>query len=650
MMAIKKHDIYYESIVTRNLGESGVGCKGNILENTLPIKTSLQGLCSNGNGKFSLKKQRICKICGLISCTHEPSRADSKEGQNTSQQKKRIKLYNEDAKNYFCSFPTCSFASNEKQEFEDHFRSCHKKEKRYKNRTIDLNSTLRLDNLSFANNTTSMNKSFSYRDAIGQGKMQDQIDRRSKSCKKVRRNLNAKYDHIALLQTSNNSEESNELDPAGVNISDERKICKNVASASMASNHVCNKFKCESCRKTFGCKKYLKRHTERCHKQERTIQGRMDSEGDHDTPGEEKRSSQNYNCRLCMKNYKYESAWMKHMEQYHYKTISSWNGKEFVSAVKILLTPERKEKQKKDESNKKDPTLNEKHDVPISRRNKDEMSNTIVSGFCDGEGTGNINTKDGEKTSENTITTHTYEPNLSNLTLVHRNRIEVNSLSTDNSLAHNTNSDHIHCLTSFDRGFKKILQKTVSAINVENKNCNLHKLLSQDTEFMRKEGDYYHEPAIPNNYSKDSNINRNQKKDICRKEITKLQEQDDNVPLLISSLKSLSLTNEYKCKNNILNRDAAADALITKTLSNCDEEIRILHDEFVFQKVMTEILKNEAKIILGKVTIHTILVVCMVGYCCKYSHTYLICFKSKIVIMENKCFKVRTRFNYLKLY
>ena len=496
-----------------------------------------------------------------------------------------------------------------------------------------------LDNISFANNTTSMNKSFSYRDAIGQGKMQDQIGRKSKSCKKDRRNLNDKCEHIALCQTSNNLEESNEFDPAGVNISDKRKICKNVASAPILSNHKDNKFKCEGCRKTFGSHKYLKRHAERCHKQERKLQGRADFEGDHDKPDEENKSSRNYTCRLCMKNYKYESAWMKHREQYHYKTISSWNGKEFVSAVKISLTPKRKEKPKKKESNQKDPTLSEKHDVPISRCNNDEISNKIDSGLSGGEVTGNINTKDGEKPSEHTITTNTCEPNLSNPTIVHRNEIEVNSLSADNSLAHNPNNEHLPCLTPFDQGFKKLLQKTVSAINVEQKNCNLHKLLTRDTAFMRKKGDCYSQPVIQNNYGKESNINSSQKKGIRRKEITKLQEQKDHVPLLTSSLKSLSLSNEYKCQNNRLNRDAAAGAIITKPLSNCDEEIRILRDEFVFQKVMTEILKNEAKIILGKVTIHTILVVCMVGYCCKYIHTYLISFKSKLIITEFFIFK-----------
>ena len=76
---------------------------------------SCLGLCDEGlTGLPTFIRSNAVKVHVIPSERSNFHRTDSNEGQNTSQQKKRIKLYNANAKHYFCSYPTCYFSCNKK--------------------------------------------------------------------------------------------------------------------------------------------------------------------------------------------------------------------------------------------------------------------------------------------------------------------------------------------------------------------------------------------------------------------------------------------------------------------------------------------------------------------------------------------------------
>ena len=222
-----------------------------------------------------------------------------------------------------------------------------------------------------------------------------------------------KYNKFAFQLISNSPKPSNEIDSSDANINDESKMDKTITSKAAGSHHTRNKIRCESCGKTFGSEKYLMRHIEKCHNQEGKCKRNKYFYQCHGKLRDEKESKNNI-CRLCMKNYKYKSGLIKHMEQSHYKTTSSWNGSEFVPAVQISLTSKQKGKQKKDRIDHKITIVNEKPETVLPRCAK--------------------KTKVDEFISEEMIINHANEHEFNNQILDHKDGNKFNPLSTNPSV------------------------------------------------------------------------------------------------------------------------------------------------------------------------------------------------------------------------
>ena len=485
----------------------------------------------------------------------------------------RKRLLNENIPIFFCSVPTCCFSSNVKHFFEEHYDLCYKTYQRKQDSKKE--STAISPNDSTTDNNCSDMKV--YKEGCSENVTQE--------CNEEIITNKDLHDSVELAKLCN-STLSNDAGNGDKNrnagsIKIEGTTCKTYHLPRIAKD----KIGCIKCGIMFSRRKQLKRHLKKCPSHESNISQQMDNLTDEgflcvkNKPLDIKPS---YACPVCNKMFKLKIGLKKHTEKAHFKTTNAWNGKEFGTVVQISLAPKAITSDKitkncgnfiVDDEFEPANLLHEENNDGVSYKADSKKEEFMSSNSK----IGNL----GQSRNSNSAFSHdpTHEPPVD---ILPPKKKQLKSKAYNNYV-------------------KKILKSTAPKIfkdKIRKKGCKSQKEKAGNIlPCCNVTGD---EKFIPME---------------CKKKMAKQQEQNDldvnkTKPItnlddiehdLSSSLQSLSITPEHKLsKRNNSDRPSSLDSRKIGRHRN-GEEIRILHDEFIYRTVMAEILKNEARIIFDKV-------------------------------------------------
>ena len=343
---------------------------------------------------------------------------------------------------------------------------------------------------------------------------------------------------------------------------------------------------CIKCGLIFSRKKQLKRHLKNCPNQETSIVQGTDNLTDGGFLCRNTKPTygrKDHACSVCGKMFKLKIGLKKHTEKAHFKTTNAWNGKEYGTVVQISLAPKAmaSEKITKHYGN----VIVEDEFEPVNLLHEEINGDTSDKDISFNKELMSINSKVEDLgqhgISDGIISTDSFHEPPVNLLLPKRKPRK---------------------LKAYDNYLMKILTNTAPKIfkdKIRKIGCNFKeandKISSTNVVPIDKH-------SIPMEGRREK-ATQGAQDDLDTKELKSNQKLDDMENELICSLQSFSLTPEHRYelkKPNNLDRPSSLDSTKIGRHRN-EEELRILHDDFIYRTVMAEILKNEARIIFDKV-------------------------------------------------
>ena len=498
--------------------------------------------------------------------------------------KRRKKLHNEKAINYFCSVPFCLFFSTNKHEFEDHYEGCLQTARRRKGKNGDLVPTNGHFIEPLNNGYPSTCHEF---ENGGLSSIQLKVIEDIPNAPNTK---NKDYSSVPLFTV----DPANAIVLIGTNAfvtssaNFKHGIEKNQYSHDTKINNMEDEHICKGCRKVFRSKSLLRMHSQKNTSQKNECQRKQSTTGESQiTSVQNKQEMSKPNaCRFCNRIFKRRFGLKRHMERFHYKTAKSWNGREFVTAITISLTSSGTNRKKGRNRNHKNGTNSkletERTKVHSSDMQKDvniKKFNKQTKAFVEDET--EMQLKGYDELNE-VIT------NLENV----EQRVNVtrdDSLRT-NSLVEKKSQNPA---PSFDTYFKKILKYTVNAIfdNTMLENNSIRGLENIVTSKSLNNGQNPLKPSNKKGGTK-TRVKEMNTHFVATSESVKNKESAS----LIALMQSLSLGCSNKPSKRNYNK---LDSFFSKIFWKYDDDV-FRHD-YIYQTVMKEIRKNEAKIILHKV-------------------------------------------------
>ena len=335
-MAFQAYDLYYASIASQGLGNSKQ--KGQ-LKQTSPASNLIIGEHPNGAPKlFKGKKRPMKKI--KLPLVSSSARILSNYNHKMSEQG-RIKLHNENTNSYFCSQFGCEFVSKCSKEFDLHYEKCSR---------VALGKSVSETNLYLSSILLKKDKNTSLTMASSTGSPPaNSLPTNTALVGEIHNTQSSKH-----LMNDELLRNDDDILKFSVDVSKIKLICDVNPCATPTSDHGAttnelfpgefskrqnlktSKIKCKTCYKSYRRIKSMQKHILKCPGKQATNQyPRATSQPPPITAGQ-KPTNTNI-CLICRLEFRYNIGLKKHMEKHHYKTTSTWNGKEYVPIVMISL-------------------------------------------------------------------------------------------------------------------------------------------------------------------------------------------------------------------------------------------------------------------------------------------------------------------------
>ena len=494
----------------------------------------------------------------------------------------RKRLHNVNLKLYFCSVPSCSFSSQHKRTFVEHYGLCYKTHQEIevsKSRSTNYKQNKNVVQLNFEIPETEPFKVSAVEKSINSCDEVDITD--------INLNLAAEVDNLddSMLPI-------NEIlnDNKGTDIG---RTIDNIATCKTYElpSRVKRKMTCNECGLTFSRRKKLKTHLKTCSNQENSIERAIMSSKDDGISNENRKTidvKRNYSCSVCSKEFKLNIALKKHFAKAHFKTTNVWNGQEFGNVVQISLAPKSANKEK---------FCKDSYDAKDEKEESEPVNKQTNSNECDkfiGQKQELVTSTNNEYGVENVFE---FKKPITRLVTFDSNHElpEINFMSRKNAQKETKYHNYLWAIlrTTTSKIFKDKLRKrkNKSQKQIDEKvpkyntiqSAKIFNSLEDDKKIVTKE------------------VNENEDQD--KEDTNDVKSTNDVMKYIISSLQSFSLSMEKKfilgkADNSV--QPSTFDSKRIRTLIK-DNEIQTLHDEFIYLTVMGEILRNEARIILEKV-------------------------------------------------
>ena len=571
------YDIFFEPIMSRNITETGQGTK---------LQPSLTGF--NGWKTVDYKKKlkprkhsnssgglpSVCNICG----TTFGSETGLLKSQIKSIHEKvptfKMRLHNKRTKNYFCSNSGCKFSSVKKEKFAERIKTAHKgaeatndTHKKIHRMPGSYKSMMRPNNTMVCNNCHfNTDKDCSYKQHkhichLGYSKTASPISNTYKG-----------FSDSDQVEENCSEYLQDEIDCSP-------SLVKYTRSSITGKTCTCDFKEPAMCSRRTAC--------DRKHQSTR-----------------EKQSMPKDNvCTICGRRYTYKSGLRKHINRSHYEQTKCWDGNKFVSAVRISLISTRKRDERKHNEYKES----------IQKTQKPVM---VFPNHIESKSNGNTRVDREDPIVRDNVTTEEKQSRLGSVTSKNRHNSEHVGSSQEVKVVNHYSKYQINEKSSHDAGDANSLQ--LDSFGRANSIYSTKTLPG----YVGRTGVYGSDEFVSH---------KNTDQGTTLTDIPKLKLSCDDKETNTGESVQRCEQNQRIGENSIAQKYPNAMYTVTDmvmqsfSLNICDtkkasssstrsvcssispsyeNDVRILHDDFVFHTVMKRILKNEASIILGRVNIY----------------------------------------------
>ena len=571
------HNIFFEPIVSRNITETGHGTK---------LQPSLNGF--NGwktvDSKKKLKPRKnsnnsaglptVCNICGATFGSETGLLKSHIKSIHEKVPKFKMKLHNERTKSYFCSNSGCKFSSEKKEKFAERINTVHKGEEA----TNDTHEKVKRNPSSYRNmlkhnNTMVCNDCHFNTDTVCSYKQHKQI------C-----HLNYNKEDGPISNTYKGSSDSDKLE-------------------ENCSEYLTDEIDCSPSLVKYTSSSITGKTCSGAFKEPGMCSRKTTCDRKHQGTREKQNKPKDNVCNICGRRYTYKSGLRNHINRSHYKQTKCWDGTEFVSAVRISLTSTRKRGERK-------------HKEYKESIQKNQRCAMVFPSHIESKSNGNTRVDREDLIVRDNFTTDDKQSHLGSVTLKNCPKSEHVGPSQEVKVVNRYSRYQIKEKPSHDAGHAKSLH--LDSLGRANSIYSAKTLPG----IVGRTGVYGNDDIVLHNNTdqgktltdipnlklccndKEANIGKSVQRCEQNQRIgeNSIAQNYPNAMYTVRDrdIQSLSLNS---CDNKKAS-SSSTRSVCSSVSPSYENDVRILHDDFVFRTVMKKMLKNEASIIFGRVNIH----------------------------------------------